>query len=171
MADDAGRQSGAAPQPEGARRPRRARPAAAQAGASPAKPTLAGKPAAKTKEGPKYSFHDKEQVDYIREATKKNVWYYRDRLNVARGPCTLPVMRECWVHGIIDEDTLVWGQGLHDFLPVRNVRTLVPQIRTVEVRVATWVKKQFALKPALNSIRKHREDQRPKPSAQVDTMF
>lgn len=36
------------------------------------------------------------------------------------------------VHGVIDETTLVWGQGLQDWLPVRNVRTLVPQIRTPE---------------------------------------
>jgi len=36
------------------------------------------------------------------------------------------------VHGVIDENTLVWGQGLMDWLPVRNVRTLVPQIRTPE---------------------------------------
>lgn len=51
---------------------------------------------------------------------------------VARGPCNLHVLRSCWTHGVIDENTLVWGQGLADWLPVRNVRTLVPQIRTVE---------------------------------------
>lgn len=36
------------------------------------------------------------------------------------------------MHGVVDENTLVWGQGLADWLPIRNVRTLVPQIRTVE---------------------------------------
>lgn len=36
------------------------------------------------------------------------------------------------MNGVIDENTLVWGQGLADWLPVKNVRTLVPQIRTVE---------------------------------------
>ena len=45
------------------------------------------------------------------------------------------------MNGIIDENTLIWGQGLADWLPVKNVRTLVPQIRTVEVQVATWMKK------------------------------
>ena len=58
--------------------------------------------------------------------------YYRDRLSVPRGPCNISVLRECWVHGVIDDGTLVWGQGLIDWLPVKNVRTLVPQIRTVE---------------------------------------
>lgn len=54
------------------------------------------------------------------------------RMNVPRGPCSVPVLRECWVHGVIDQNTLIWGQGLMDWLPVRNVRTLVPQIRTIE---------------------------------------
>lgn len=52
-------------------------------------------------------------------------WHYH---NVLRQQ----VLRECWVHGIIDENTLVWGQGLVDWLPIRNVRTLVAQIRTPE---------------------------------------
>ena len=58
--------------------------------------------------------------------------YYRDRMSVPRGPCNVAVLRECWVQGVIDEHTLVWGQGLGDWLPVRNIRTLVPQIRTFE---------------------------------------
>lgn len=32
----------------------------------------------------------------------------------------------------MDENTLVWGHGLADWLPIRNVRTLVCQIRTLE---------------------------------------
>ncbi|KAK9785103.1 hypothetical protein WJX73_002409 [Symbiochloris irregularis] len=107
------------------------------------------------------SFNDKEQVDYIRELTAKNVWYYRDRLSVPRGPCNLPVLRECWASGVIDENTLVWGQGLGDWLPVKNVKTLVPQIRTLEVQVTTFIKKHLALRPALNRMHKHRAEQRP----------
>ena len=80
----------------------------------------------------KPSFNRLEQFDYVREVTKKNVWYYRDRLSVPRGPCTLPVLRECWVNGVIDENTLIWGQGLIDWLPAKNIRTLIPQIRTPE---------------------------------------
>ena len=45
----------------------------------------------------RYKFEDKQVVDYVREATKKNIWYYRDRMSVPRGPCSLPVLRECWV--------------------------------------------------------------------------
>jgi hypothetical protein len=129
----------------------------------------------KEKSGPrkpaKYGHYERTVVDYVRGATAKNVWYYRDRLSTPRGPCTLPVMRECWVNGIIDENTLVWGQGLADWLPVKNVRTLVPQIRTVEVQVATWMKKTFSLKPALNQARKQRAAARLHQSPQVDDMY
>ncbi len=51
------------------------------------------------------TFEQKQMVDYVRTATRKNIWYYRDRMNTSRGPCTLPVLRECWVQGIIDENT------------------------------------------------------------------
>ena len=33
-----------------------------------------------------------------------------DRLSTPRGPCSLPVLREAWTQGVIDEHTLVWGQ-------------------------------------------------------------
>lgn len=81
------------------------------------------------------------------------------------------MLREAWVQGVIDENTLIWGQGLADWLPVRNVRTLVPQIRTVEVQIATWVKKTFALQPALNRARKQRAAERPVQNPQVDRMY
>ena len=119
----------------------------------------------------RYGHYERTVVDYVRGATAKNVWYYRDRLSTPRGPCTLPVLRECWVNGIIDENTLVWGQGLADWLPVKNVRTLVPQIRTMEVQVATWMKKTFSLKPSLAKVRKERAGARVGVSSQVDDMY
>ena len=57
------------------------------------------------------------------------------------GLANVAVLRECWVQGVIDEHTLVWGQGLGDWLPVRNIRTLVPQIRTFEGAALAAVKK------------------------------
>lgn len=119
----------------------------------------------------KMSFYEIQVHDYVRTATRKNVWYYRDRMSVPRGPCTLPVLREAWTHGIIDEHTLIWGHGLVDWLPIKNVRTLTAQIRTPEVRFATWVKKTFALKPAMENVRKQRPDQRKTKTNQVDRMY
>ncbi|KAL4425273.1 hypothetical protein ABPG75_009289 [Micractinium tetrahymenae] len=138
------------------------------------KPAAAAEP-----EGPRPPFkpakmthYDRQVVDYVRTATAKNIWYYRDRLSTPRGPCSLPVLREAWTQGVIDENTLVWGQGLADWLPVRNVRTLVPQIRTVEVQIATWMKKTFGLKPALARARKERAEQRAgQLNSQVDMMY
>ena len=46
---------------------------------------------------PRYDHVDRHVPDYVREITKHNIWYYRDRCNVPRGPCPLPVLRECWV--------------------------------------------------------------------------
>ena len=45
----------------------------------------------------RYDHADRHVPDYVREATAHNIWYYRDRCNVPRGPCPLPVLRECWV--------------------------------------------------------------------------
>jgi hypothetical protein len=31
-------------------------------------------------------------------------------MSVPRGPCPLHVLKDCWVQGVVDENTLVWGQ-------------------------------------------------------------
>eukprot|EP00879_Flechtneria_rotunda_P023739 GHRR01025131.1.p1 GENE.GHRR01025131.1~~GHRR01025131.1.p1 ORF type:complete len:206 (+),score=51.64 GHRR01025131.1:109-726(+) len=73
-----------------------------------------------------------EMINYQRMLLRKNIWYYRDRMSVPRGPCPLHVLKDCWVQGIVDENTLVWGQGLYDWLPMKNVKLLVAQVRTPE---------------------------------------
>merc|ERR1712072_246161 len=85
----------------------------------------------------------------------RNVWYYRDRLSTPRGPCTLPLLREAWSMGIIDEKTLIWGNGLIDWIPIRNVTLLTSSIRTPEVQIATSIKK-FILERKLKQVRKDR---------------
>lgn len=39
------------------------------------------------------------------------------------------------------------------------------------VQVATWIKRQFALKPAIARIRRERAAQRPVQTAQIDNMY
>lgn len=73
-----------------------------------------------------------EMINYQRMLMRKNIWYYRDRMSVPRGPCPLHVLKDCWVQGTIDEHTLVWGQGLYDWLPAKNVKLLVAMVRTPE---------------------------------------
>ena len=58
--------------------------------------------------------------------------YYRDRMSVPRGPCPLHVLKEAWVQGVIDENTMVWGHGLYDWLPARNIKLLLPMVLTPE---------------------------------------
>jgi hypothetical protein len=41
-------------------------------------------------------------------------------------------MRACWVNGVIDDDTLVWGQGLEAWYPVRNVIGLTTNIQSLD---------------------------------------
>ncbi len=49
--------------------------------------------------------------------------------------CFAPHISNYLAHDMMELDQWTWidgMQGLHDFLPVRNIRTLVPQIRTLE---------------------------------------
>ncbi|KXZ51571.1 hypothetical protein GPECTOR_12g534 [Gonium pectorale] len=101
-----------------------------------------------------------EMINYQRMLLRKNIWYYRDRMNVPRGPCPLHVVKEAWVSGIVDENTLFWGHGLFDWLPAKNIKLLLPMVRTPEVRFATWFKRTFSLKPSLNRIREQRKEYR-----------
>lgn len=80
---------------------------------------------------------------YAAMATQRNLWYYRDRLMVPRGPCSVSTLKRCWAQGIIDGDTLIWGQGMMEFAPIKNVFTLTGQIRSWDVRLACAIKKPF----------------------------
>ncbi|KAG2428682.1 hypothetical protein HXX76_011387 [Chlamydomonas incerta] len=113
-----------------------------------------------------------EMINYQRMLMRKNIWYYRDRMNVPRGPCPLHVVKEAWVSGIVDENTLFWGHGLYDWLPAKNIKLLLPMVRTPEVRFATWIKRTFSLKPSLNRIREQRKEHRDpqEASLQVELM-
>ena len=63
-----------------------------------------------------------EMINYQRLLMRKNTWYYRDRMNIPRGPCPLHVLKDAWVQGVVDENTLMWGQGLYDWLPAKNIK-------------------------------------------------
>jgi hypothetical protein len=42
---------------------------------------------------------------------RKNLYWYRDRSGLPRGPLTNDLLKKCWITGIIDEHTLMWGNG------------------------------------------------------------
>eukprot|EP00798_Chlamydomonas_sp_ICE-L_P001346 gene1346-32707_t len=118
------------------------------------------------------SHYQYEMINYQRMLMRKNVWFYRDRMNIPRGPCPLHVLKDAWVQGVVDENTLMWGHGLADWLPAKNVKLLLPLIRTPEVRFGSWFNRTFSLKPALNNIRAARKNFRNPESlsAQVEDM-
>ena len=80
----------------------------------------------------RFTKNQKSIYYYTKEVMKDNIWYYRDRLNIARGPCDINTLRKCWISGLIDENTLMWGHGLDEWLPAKNIKTLINQIRTIE---------------------------------------
>ena len=65
-------------------------------------------------------------------ALEDNIWWYKDRAGLSRGPLQLTTLRACWVQGVVDEATLVWGQGLEAWYPVRNVVGLVANIQSLD---------------------------------------
>lgn len=58
--------------------------------------------------------------------------YYRDRSGLPRGPLQLTMLRGAFVTGVVDENTLVWGQGLVGWYPIRNVNGLLANIRSLD---------------------------------------
>mmetsp|Transcript_20883 Transcript_20883/g.51195 ORF Transcript_20883/g.51195 Transcript_20883/m.51195 type:complete len:128 (-) Transcript_20883:521-904(-) len=119
----------------------------------------------------KQTLNQKTQLRFIKIAIKDNIWYYKDRLNVSRGPCDLKILKSCWINGIIDQNTLVWGQGLDQWIPLKNVRGLLICIRSPEVQLATKISKEFKLKPRINKIRRIQNNRRKYWSDQLNNIY
>lgn len=85
------------------------------------------------------TLNQKSQINFVKTAIKENIWYYRDRLNISRGPCDIHILRQCWINGIIDQNTLIWGIGIDDWIPLRNIRNLIVLIRIPEGNI-TFIK-------------------------------
>lgn len=100
----------------------------------------APKPFTRKEENKKILDEHRKADHYAYLALEDNVWYYRDRLNLPRGPCPLSTLRTCYINGIVDEKTLVWGQGLEEWVPFRNVRALPALVRNLETGVLHWWK-------------------------------
>mmetsp|Transcript_23476 Transcript_23476/g.32758 ORF Transcript_23476/g.32758 Transcript_23476/m.32758 type:complete len:146 (+) Transcript_23476:1902-2339(+) len=124
-----------------------------------------------SKSNNKMTLNQKSQIQYIKTAIKENIWYYRDRINVPRGPCDINTLRICWINGLIDQNTLVWGQGLDRWIPIKNVRCLIICIRIPEVQFATILKKELVIKPALNHSRDLSLSRRKFWTRQLDQLF
>lgn len=58
------------------------------------------------------------------------------------------MLRQAWANGLIDETTLVWGQGLIEWIPARNVAMLLDNVVNREVKITAWLKRKLVLEPA-----------------------
>uniref|UniRef100_A0A6U0BPF2 GYF domain-containing protein n=1 Tax=Ostreococcus mediterraneus TaxID=1486918 RepID=A0A6U0BPF2_9CHLO len=105
-----------------------------------------------------YAF-DKRNDLRATDAAKDNVWFYRDRTGKVRGPAPMGSLRQCWVNGVVDEHTLVWGNGLCEWVPVRNVRGLVANIRNPPTIFMHWLMRKFVDTDAkLEATRRERHE-------------
>mmetsp|Transcript_19326 Transcript_19326/g.34899 ORF Transcript_19326/g.34899 Transcript_19326/m.34899 type:complete len:275 (-) Transcript_19326:349-1173(-) len=98
----------------------------------------------------------RQAADLVNHAMQfgSNVWYYKDRLGVARGPCTIPILKKAWMKNLIDYDTMVWSVGLVDWVPVAHASYLAAYIESPEVRFGRWLFHTFNVKPRLDRRQK-----------------
>ena len=75
---------------------------------------------------------------------RKNVWFYRDRTGLPRGPCTLNTVRKCYANGIVDQHTLFWGNGLGDWVPLRNIRGMASSLSDPKTKFVKFLVDKFA---------------------------
>ena len=70
---------------------------------------------------------------------KRTIYRYRDRSGLPRGPMTIDILKKCWINGIIDENTLMWGNGLGDWVPMRNVRGMAEVLHEPKTVFLKWL--------------------------------
>ena len=75
---------------------------------------------------------------------RKNIWFYRDRTGLPRGPCTLETVRKCYANGIVDQHTLFWGNGLGDWVPLRNIRGMATSLSDPKTKFVKFLVDKFA---------------------------
>ena len=75
---------------------------------------------------------------------RTNIWFYRDRTGLPRGPCTLETVRKCYANGIVDQHTLFWGNGLGDWVPLRNIRGMATSLSDPKTKFVKFLVDKFA---------------------------
>lgn len=57
---------------------------------------------------------------------------------------TIDVLKKCWINGIVDENTLMWGNGLGDWVPMRNIRGMADVLHEPIVVFLKWATQKVA---------------------------
>jgi hypothetical protein len=73
-----------------------------------------------------------------------NIWFYRDRTGLPRGPMTITTVRKAYINGVVDQHTLFWGNGLGDWVPLRNIRGMASCLSDPKTRFVQFLINRFA---------------------------
>ena len=61
---------------------------------------------------------------------------------------TMETLKKCYVNGIVDQHTLMWGDGLGDWIPLRNIRGMNHALDDPRTRFARFIVNRFAFPKA-----------------------
>jgi hypothetical protein len=74
---------------------------------------------------------------------RENFWFYRDRTGLPRGPMTIETVKKCYINGVVDQHTLFWGNGLGDWVPLRNLRGMGDCLNDPKTRFLKFIVNRF----------------------------
>jgi len=97
---------------------------------------------------------DPSSRPFARAVIRRNIWYYRDRTGLPRGPMTVDVLRKAYIGGIIDGNTLMWGNGLGHWVPLRNIRGMDGNLTNPKVLFLKWIHNTFIITKAQRQERR-----------------
>lgn len=90
----------------------------------------------------------------MRTVIRRNIWYYRDRTGLPRGPMSIDVLRKAYIGGIVDGNTLMWGNGLGHWVPLRNIRGMDGNLTNPKVLLLKWIHDTFIVTKAQRQERR-----------------
>lgn len=61
---------------------------------------------------------------------------------------TMETLKKCYVNGIVDQHTLMWGDGLGDWIPLRNIRGMNHALDDPRTRFARFIVNRFSFPKA-----------------------
>lgn len=98
---------------------------------------------------------DPSSRPFARAVVRRNIWYYRDRTGLPRGPMDINVLRKAYIGGIIDGNTLMWGNGLGHWVPLRNIRGMDGNLTNPKVLFLKWIHDTFIITKAQRRERRN----------------
>ncbi|EQC36197.1 hypothetical protein, variant [Saprolegnia diclina VS20] len=80
-------------------------------------------------------------------------WFYANDDDVIHGPATLELLRNLWLRGELQTDTIVWRLGLTEWLSIGELPSLLSCLNTKDAIHASLLKRSASLKPIAHGPR------------------